>query len=151
MTASEHIFIKEHSLTDYNAMKQSHAGCMVCGNKDNNPASMQLAFCRDGDNEVSTQFLVTPRYQGYTGLMHGGMTSTLLDAAMTHCLFALGIEALTAELVVRFVKPVPVGEKIKVSAALVGQRRGVYQLESFIMLGQQVLAHATAKFLKPRK
>jgi acyl-coenzyme A thioesterase PaaI-like protein len=36
----------------------------------------------------------------YTGLLHGGMTSTLLDAAMTHCLFMQGVQALTAELTV---------------------------------------------------
>lgn len=38
----------------------------------------------------------------YIDLLHGGIASTLLDAAMTHCLLSKGIEALTAELNVRF-------------------------------------------------
>ena len=96
-------------------------------------------------------FQVTARHQGYDGLLHGGMTSTLLDAAMTHCLFARGVQALTAELKVRFISPVCTGQQVMVTADLVGSKRGIYQLEAQVTQGQQVLARASAKFIEPKK
>jgi acyl-coenzyme A thioesterase PaaI-like protein len=77
------------------------------------------------------------------------MTSTLLDAAMTHCLFMQGVQALTAELTVRFISPVCTGDKLMACARLLGQRRGIYQLEAWLAKGQQKVARATAKFIVP--
>ncbi|PWI32417.1 PaaI family thioesterase [Vibrio albus] len=137
-------------MNDYHAARQSHTSCMVCGQPENNPDSLQLAFESDVEKRVSTTFEVTERHQGYDGLLHGGMTSTLLDAAMTHCLFIHGIQALTAELVVRFMAPIPVGAELVVSAELTGQRRGIYQLEGSITHNQKALARATSKFIQPK-
>ncbi|WED23824.1 PaaI family thioesterase [Vibrio sp. JC009] len=134
----------------YKTAKQAHAHCMVCGDEDNNPDALQLSFESDGEKSVRALFDVTPRHQGYSGLLHGGMTSTLLDAAMTHCLFTQGVKALTAELVVRFMEPIKVGEQVTVSASLTGQRRGIYQLEALISTGQKALARASAKFIEPK-
>ena len=74
---------------------------------------------------------------------------TALDAAMTHCLFAQGITALTAELTVRFIAPVPLGKALLISAQLLGQRRGIYQLEAQLTMGNERLARATGKFIVP--
>lgn len=137
-------------MTDYHAAKKAHTNCMVCSRVESNPDTLQLEFERDFEGRVTAQFQVTSRHQGYDGLLHGGMVSTLLDAAMTHCLFTYGVQALTAELVVRFIAPIPVGQQVTVSAHLVCQKRGIYQLEAFITQGQQSLARATAKFIKPK-
>lgn len=146
-------------MTPYLNAKQSHAHCMVCGSRDNNQDSLELEFSQQLDGSVRAPFVVRPKHQGYSGLLHGGMTSTLLDAAMTHCLFTQGIEALTAELTVRFVAPISVGQTITVCAQLLGQRRGIYQLEALLLsglhiagqciAGEQCLARATAKFIAP--
>lgn len=48
-------------------------------------------------------FSGNPGLQEYEGQLHGRVISSLLDAAMTHCLFHHGIEAVTGELYVRFV------------------------------------------------
>ena len=60
-----------------------------------------------------------------------------------------GVQALTAELTVRFISPVCTGEKLMVCARLLGQRRGIYQLEAWLTKGQQKVARATAKFIVP--
>lgn len=133
----------------YQQARQTHSGCMVCGSKQNNADSLDLVFESDGETGVKGLFNVTARHQGYDGLLHGGMTSTLLDAAMTHCLFSQGIRALTAELVVRYSKPVKVGEQVAISAFLASERRGIYQLEAKISQAQTILAHAKAKFIQP--
>ncbi|WP_282597464.1 ferritin-like domain-containing protein [Dickeya oryzae] len=85
-------------------------------------------FSEHPDGSVCADYTADHRHQGYTGLLHGGMTSTLLDAAMTHCLFMQGVQALTAELTVRFISPVCTGDKLMVCARLLGQRRGIYLL-----------------------
>ncbi|WJV56093.1 PaaI family thioesterase [Prodigiosinella aquatilis] len=103
--------------------------------------------------------MVSSQHQGYSGLLHGGITSTLLDAAMTHCLFMQGITALTAELTVRFMAPIRVSQALTVCARLLGQRRSIYQLEAWLVSGlhiagqniaaNQRLARASAKFIAP--
>jgi acyl-coenzyme A thioesterase PaaI-like protein len=70
---------------------------------------------------------------------------------MTHCLFMQGVQALTAELTVRFISPVCTGDKLMVCARLLGQRRGIYQLEAWLTKGQQKVARATAKFIVRRR
>jgi uncharacterized protein (TIGR00369 family) len=76
----------------------------MCG--ENNLFSLRLKFKPAPDGAVSTTFTGNSRLQGYDGIMHGGVISALLDSAMTNCLFQKGIEAVTAELRVRFVLPV---------------------------------------------
>ncbi len=122
---------------------------MVCGLREHNSDSLGLVFSPQFDGTVSAPFVVSPKHQGYTGLLHGGMTSTLLDAAMTHCLFSQGIQALTAELTVRFMEPIRLGQTLMVCAKMLGQRRGIYQLEAWLMAGQQKVARASAKFIAP--
>ncbi|MGR5144985.1 PaaI family thioesterase [Photobacterium alginatilyticum] len=138
-------------MTSYQVTKQAHNHCMVCGPVKNNLDTLQLVFSQDSEGKVTAPFQVTARHQGYDGMLHGGMTSTLLDAAMTHCLFAHGVQALTAELKVRFISPVCTGQQVRVTADLVGSRRGIYQLEAQVTQGQQVLARASAKFIEPKK
>ena len=71
---------------DYQQAKRSHQHCMVCGNNATDDNALQLKFIVADVGEVSAKFIVPTKVQGYGGLQHGGITSTLLDAAMTHCL-----------------------------------------------------------------
>ncbi len=136
-------------MVSYLNAKLSHDQCMVCGSRENNPDSPELVFSQYPDGSVLAPFVVSLKHQGYTGLLHGGMISTLLDAAMTHRLFMEGIQALTAELTVRFISPVSLGQTLMVCARLVGQRRGVYQLEAWLTDGPLRVARASAKFIAP--
>ncbi|EOI6441436.1 TPA: PaaI family thioesterase [Yersinia enterocolitica] len=129
--------------------KKSHECCMVCGSSENTPNALELIFSQQQDGSVCATYEVNHKHQGYSGLLHGGMTSTLLDAAMTHRLFMEGIQALTAELTVRFISPVSLGQTLMVCARLVGQRRGVYQLEAWLTDGPLRVARASAKFIAP--
>lgn len=125
----------------------SHSGCMVCGSPAGNPHSLALAFDVQDDGSVAGEFVVTARHQGYDGLMHGGMTTTLLDAAMTHALFALDIRALTAELSVRFVAPIALGDRLRITARRTSNRRQLHIMAAEICCQEQVVAQATARFM----
>ena len=123
----------------------SHAGCMVCGL----PSLLGLSF-HASEQGVKASLKLKPGWQGYSGALHGGMIATLLDAAMTHCLFHQGIEAMTADLQVRYLAPVPCPGRIEVSARLSGQRRLIYELDAELRVGGMVKARAKAKIMRDR-
>ena len=116
---------------------------MICGEKD----SLQLRFFAD-ENGVMARFQPNSGWQGYQGALHGGMISTLLDAAMTHCLFHHDVEAMTADLQVRFLKPVPCTELLILRARLVSQRKHLYELSAELSCAEEVLARAKAIFMR---
>jgi len=118
---------------------------MVCGL----PSVLGLSF-HATEQGVKASLKLKPEWQGYSGALHGGMIATLLDAAMTHCLFHQGIEAMTADLQVRYLAPVPCPGRIEISARLAGQRRLVYELDAELRAGGVVKARAKAKFMRNR-
>lgn len=116
---------------------------MVCGTEQ----SLNLQFVKRGENSVLATIDVNPRWQGYAGVIHGGMVSTLLDAAMTHCLFSLGIEAMTASLNVRFEHPTPCIGTLEIRARLRKRKRHVYFLEAELFVTGARTAYAEASFI----
>ena len=126
---------------------KSHCNCIVCGNS--NPASLGLQFFKLADGSVHGSFKGNTLLQGYAGILHGGIISSLLDAAMAHCLFHHNIEAVTGELNVRFLHPVPCHARLDISARLLQHHGPIYRLESEIHSDNQKLAKATARFMEP--
>lgn len=124
---------------------RSHTHCLMCGTK--NPASLHLHFENDGEDSVKGEFKGDYRYQGYDGIVHGGVISALLDSAMTHCLFSQGIEAVTADLGVRFVKSIPFNANMTIKAQIVMNRFPLYKMKSQIFIGGQLYARAEARFI----
>ena len=120
----------------------SHLFCLACG--DNH--SLGLRF-KKSECGVTASVQASPEWQGYEGIMHGGMIATLLDAAMTHCLFHHQIEAMTAALHVRYLAPVHCSGRIDVMASLIGRRRLVYELSAELRVTGEIKARAVAKFM----
>jgi acyl-coenzyme A thioesterase PaaI-like protein len=76
-----------------------------------------MRFAGEGDTYTS-ELVIGENYQGFDGLAHGGIIATALDEIMARLLVDLGYNALTAKLEVRFLQPIPVGEKILLRAKL---------------------------------
>ncbi|MBS1209516.1 MAG: thioesterase superfamily protein [Proteobacteria bacterium] len=121
----------------------SHAGCMVCGDD----SLLGLKF-QGGAEGVETRLRASRLWQGYDRILHGGMICSLLDAAMTHCLFRHGVEAMTADLQVRFLKPVPCDTELQLRATLLEQRRNLYRLSAELADDTGILARAEARFIQ---
>ena len=121
----------------------SHADCFVCGHD----GSLGVRF-HASDTGVKAHLHVREDWQGYAGIMHGGMIATLLDAAMTHCLFHHGIEGLTADLQIRYLDAVPCSGTIDISASLTGQRKRIYELSAELSVAGKVKARARARFMR---
>ncbi|WP_291524734.1 PaaI family thioesterase [Acidithiobacillus sp.] len=132
----------------YRKTKSAHAKCIACGNLENNPSSLNLNFAKLDAVTVEGHFLCDEKFQGYQGILHGGITCLALDSAMTNCIFLLGIHAMTAEMNVRFIKKIPVGEMIKIRARVTESRRKLHTVKAEIYLGNIVCADALGKFIE---
>ena len=123
-----------------------HFNCLVCGG--GNPWSLGVCFEVTDVGTVCAHFRAHPGLQGYEGILHGGVISGLLDAAMTHCLFHHGVQAVTADLHVRFIKPVPCEALVEVKAWLMSVRPPLYRVAAELIHKHRVMASAEAKFMQ---
>lgn len=85
---------------------------------------------------------------GYDGRMHGGLIATLLDSAMTQCLFAQGIVAVTATLDIRYRQKVELTGRYLVQARLESTGSRVYRLSAAVMQAERRMATAKAQFVQ---
>lgn len=118
--------------------------CFACGSE--NPDGLHLEFTETGDG-LTTTIAFDKRFQGYHGVVHGGLVSTVLDETMVTLLNRSGILAMTAELSVRFLAPVMVGEPITFTARHVGSRRNVHSVEAVATRAGEVVARSEARFM----
>jgi acyl-coenzyme A thioesterase PaaI-like protein len=123
-----------------------HPFCMVCG--QSNPFGLGVKFKSETDGSVTATFLGHAALEGFEGCLHGGMIASLLDGAMTNCLFAHGCVAMTGELRVRYREPVQVGEEMSVRAWIKHSLPPLHILAAELKQGGRVKATATAKFME---
>ena len=121
----------------------------MCG--EHNSLSFRLRFEHDEEGKVYSSFQSFPELQGYAGQMHGGIISALLDSAMTHCLFHRNVEGVTAELTVKYLKPVPQEADLRLSAWVEQKILTLYKLKAELSVGGEVLVKAESKFMEIRK
>jgi uncharacterized protein (TIGR00369 family) len=121
-------------------------GCFVCGDK--NPNGLRIKFYRDGDEAVAT-CIAEPKYQGYKGVYHGGMISTLLDEIMVKAVLLIRKYAMTVEMTCRYKKAVPIGQELRLVARLTRQRGRLFETSAEIRHPDgTVYATATGKYLE---
>ena len=93
--------------------------CFVCG--DRNPIGLQVKFFAKGETAVA-EYTVGDRYEGYKGLFHGGLIAALLDEIMIKAVLAKDLIVLTAQMDIRFKKPVAVGQKILLEGKMASRK-----------------------------
>ncbi len=88
--------------------------CYVCGKE--NPLGFKVVFSTE-NGRVRLRHIPELHRQGYLGVVHGGVISTLLDEAMGWApTLAVKRMFVTAELTVRYIKPFPVGKVMLIEA-----------------------------------
>ncbi len=128
---------------------RAHPHCVVCGREQ--PAGLGLRFDLHEDGSVWAEFQAGRLLQGYPSLLHGGVTSSLLDGAMTNCLFAHGIEAVTAELKVRFRHPIALEDCMQIRAWISRSQTPLFVVEARILQSGITKACGTGKFMLRRR
>jgi uncharacterized protein (TIGR00369 family) len=128
--------------------RQNHPECFVCGPANGHGLGLEFRAVQDG--AVEATFPCQPIFAGYPGMLHGGIICTLLDGAMTNCLFARGLVAVTVDMNVRFRRPVTVSLPAAVRAWLESKGSPLHRLAAEVSQGGQVVATATARFIEKR-
>jgi len=126
--------------------KEAHPNCVVCS--PGNESGLHLEFPLLDDGSVQAHFNCDAIYQGFPGMLHGGVITSLLDGAMTNCLFAHGSTGITGELKVRFCHPVATGQGSLVRAWIEETSPPFHVLKAELIQEQQVKARATGKFVE---
>jgi len=85
-----------------------HGSCFVCGKA--NPNSIGIEWYFDDDNHIESTFIFTIHHQGPPGFVHGGASAAVLDEAMGLAIWQSGYRAVTANLMIDYRKPIPLGE-----------------------------------------
>lgn len=89
--------------------------CFVCGSK--NPIGLSLEFIPTGKG-ICARYTPVKEHQGWQGVVHGGIISTLLDEAMVKASIGAGFDSVTAEITIRFKEPLFVGEETIIEAGI---------------------------------
>ena len=121
-----------------------HPECIAC--RGTSVGGLGLQFQDLGEGTVEARFACDARYQGYPGRLHGGIIATLLDAAMTHCLFARRVRGYTARIEVRYELPLMIEALWAVRATLIRSRGPLYYLTAELWQQDTCRARAEATF-----
>ncbi len=120
--------------------------CLCCGDK--NPMGFKMKFHFEGEKLLS-EATVPKEFQGFNGVVHGGVLGTLLDELMVNLYWLKGVKAVTVEYQVRLKAPCPTNETVLLSAWPVEEKRNLHYVAAMAKLTNgTVVAEATAKCMK---
>lgn len=123
-----------------------YSGCFVCG--DSNDRGLKAKFYFDGEKAI-TEVIADKLLEGYHDIYHGGILSTLLDEVMIKSILAIDRYAVTAEMTVRFLRPVRTGDRISLTGWVTKHKGRI-----FLTKGQatgsdnSLFATATGKYIE---
>lgn len=123
--------------------------CFGCGTL--NDAGLHLRFYEmAGEEGVWAPFTPTAAFEGYGGMIHGGIVSTMLDEIMAWSLYRTGTWAVTATMSTRFRKPVEVGVPVRLVGWSVRDRGRLIEVRGEVRRASDelLLAEATATFMR---
>jgi uncharacterized protein (TIGR00369 family) len=118
--------------------------CFACGQE--NPDGLRLRP-EAGEGKATVRWTPPLHYQGYAGVLHGGVIATLIDEVMAHAALSLVGRAPTAELSLRFLKPVMTGRELEVRAQVRERGRRILTLDAELIQDGEVRARGEGRFL----
>jgi acyl-coenzyme A thioesterase PaaI-like protein len=108
--------------------------CFVCGRS--NPVGLYMQFFDDGELEVVSDYTVPAHYQGYPGIVHGGVVAAMLDEVVArvsmigdHHHFMMSVK-----LGILYRHPIPVETPLRVVGRILRLRGRLGKAEGKIIL-----------------
>ncbi len=127
--------------------KLERSSCFACS--PTNSRGLQLDFHLDESGKMAAQWIPNEDLEGFRGIAHGGIVSTVLDEAMAKAVAATGADALTAEMSVRYRHQVSTAVPVLVRGWIESRRRRMFRTEASLTRPDgSELAHAWATFLE---
>jgi uncharacterized protein (TIGR00369 family) len=119
--------------------------CFVCGQKNKDGLKLQFRYSPDG-GKVETRFVPDAKYQGWKGVLHGGIIMTLLDEVMAKAAVKKGFNVLTGEITTKFKNPARVMEPLRCEAEIEAVKKKVlYARAAVYKENGTIVAQATSK------
>jgi uncharacterized protein (TIGR00369 family) len=121
--------------------------CFGCGGA--NPRGMQLTFEQDDAGRcIRGAFRLGKEYQGGASFIHGGIIAVVLDEAMGKVNRFREVRAVTAELTIQYLRPVPVNEDLVIEAREVEKTgRNLFHIGEIRNRAGEILARGRGRFV----
>ena len=121
--------------------KQPNASmCYICGR--DNPAGLGMDFYDDGEGMVKS--IVTPadHFQGYPGVLHGGVVAAILDEVVGRSTMSTDHHRfmMTVNMTVQYRHPVPIGQELIAVGKVVRLKGRLGKAEGQIILADGTVA-----------
>jgi acyl-coenzyme A thioesterase PaaI-like protein len=109
--------------------------CLVCGLE--NDSGLQAAFYELGNGELLARFTPGDGHQSYPRRLPGGIATAILDETIGRAIMMRhdnDIWGVTVEFTTRFLKPVPVGEEVRVLGRITKEGSRMFEGSGEILL-----------------
>ena len=127
-------------------LQPNSLNCFVCGLE--NEHGLHLRFYETAKGEVTVETVVPDHYQGYPGIVHGGIVASLVDEALGRVHMGPTEDPrfmFTAKIIVNYRKPVPTLKPIRIVAhALKNKRRSATSVCAIYGPDDELLVEADA-------
>lgn len=123
--------------------------CFVCGLI--NTAGLHASFFEVEGDQLVGLFTPCEEHQGYPGRLHGGLAATILDETIGRSININQTEVwgVTVEFNVRYGKPVPLDEELRVVGRITKQNRRLFEGTGEILLPDgEVAVEGHGKYIK---
>lgn len=136
---------------NYSVKNKQHNSkmCFVCGME--NDFGLKASFFELENDQLVGTFSLCKFHQGYPGRLHGGIASTILDEAMGRAILIndQNVWGVTVELNVKFKKPVPLDNNIRVICSIASDKSRIFEAEGKIVLSNgDTAVTAKGKYIK---
>lgn len=124
--------------------------CFVCGIE--NPIGLKAKFYSSQNDETIAVFASSEALQSYPGVLHGGISATILDETIGRAImnkYGQNSFGVTIELSIKYKKPVPTGIELKVIGRIDKDKGRIFEGTGELYLPDGTVAvSAVGKYLK---
>ncbi|MBN1603165.1 MAG: PaaI family thioesterase [Chitinispirillaceae bacterium] len=126
--------------------KQHHSQCLFNRQPSIVPG---LKFWFDDTGTFNGRFNCNAYQQGYDTMVHGGIIAAIIDSSMAQCLMGHGIVGYTANLSVKYRKPVAIRTVTKLQTSIVAVNyRVLYSVSCRMTQNDVCVVKADGRFFK---
>ncbi len=120
--------------------------CFGCG--EANRTGLRLKFFVDEQQQVIARVRLARRFEGPPGHAHGGVIATLLDEAMSKANRLHEVTAMTRQMEIEYLRPVPLRQPLTIVGRRLSQQgRKNYCEAEIVDESGSILARAKALFI----
>ena len=122
--------------------------CFACGEKNTRGLNLKFSVFPQ-KRRIETTLTLSTEFQGWKGIVHGGIVTTILDELMGKITQELGIRAVTASLEVRFKNVARISEEIRAVGEVTRiEKKLIYAQAQAFRSDGTIIAEAFGKLYK---